>query len=146
MFLKEHEKKKRTTMKNYKKQVLKTVVRPAFAEHLKWDIDELFQKNNASVHEAKCARSLHKWKKELSLCLFDWPSSFSDLFFIENVWWLLKQRIYCWKQSSQTHTDLIQAIKKKWDRLKPKDWRKYMNSMPTRLQQVWKRRGLATDF
>jgi len=35
MFLKEHEKKKRTTMKNYKKQVLKTVVRPAFAEHLK---------------------------------------------------------------------------------------------------------------
>jgi len=34
MFLKEHEKKKRITMKNYKKQILKTVVRSAFAEQL----------------------------------------------------------------------------------------------------------------
>jgi len=34
MFLKEHKKKKGITMKNYKKQVLKTVVRPAFAEQL----------------------------------------------------------------------------------------------------------------
>jgi len=32
MFLKENEKKRRITMKNYKKQVIEAVVRPAF-EH-----------------------------------------------------------------------------------------------------------------
>jgi len=62
MILKEHEKKRGITMKNYKKQVLKAVVRPAFAEQHEWHDDELFQKNNASIHGSKRARSLAKWK------------------------------------------------------------------------------------
>jgi len=134
------------TMEDYKKQVLETVVGPAFAGQLGWDIDGLFQEDNAPVHGAGRARSLHKWKKELGLRLFDWPPSSPDLSPIENVWRLLKQRIYRRKQPPRTHTDLIQAIKEEWDRLEPKDWRKYVDSMPTRLQQVRKRRGLATDF
>ena len=121
MFLKEHEKREKITMKNYKTQILKTVVRSAFAEQLDWDIDELFQENNAPIHGAECAKSLQKWKKELSLHLFNWSSSFSDLFFIENVWWLLKQHIYCQWHSFQTHSDLIQAIKEKWDQLESKN-------------------------
>ena len=47
-------------MKNYKTQILETVVRPAFAEQLGWDIDGLFQKNNAPIHGAGCAKSLQK--------------------------------------------------------------------------------------
>ncbi len=143
MFLKEHEKKREITMKNYKKQIIEAVVRPAF-EHEWGQKDGLFQKDNASIHDIKS--ELRVLKQELSIHLFDWPSSFSDLSSIENVWQLLKQRIYCWKQPSQTRTDMIQAIQKEWDRLEPKNWRKYVNSMPMRLQQVQKWHGLATDF
>ncbi len=143
MFLKEHEKQREITMKDYKKQVIEAVVRPAF--QAEWgQKDGIFQKNNASVHETK--RKLRIRKQELNIPLFDWLSSFSDLSSIENVWCLLKQWIYCQKQPSQTHMNLIHTIQKEWNQLEPKDWRKYVNSMSTRLQQVQKRRGLATDF
>ena len=58
MFLEEHRKRENITMKNYKTQILKTVVRSAFAGQLGWDINGLFQKNNASVHGAEHAKSL----------------------------------------------------------------------------------------
>ena len=58
MFLKEHKKKESIMMKNYKTQILETVVGPAFAEQLEWNINELFQKNNASVHGAEHAKNL----------------------------------------------------------------------------------------
>jgi len=88
MFLKEHEKQEKITMKDYKKQVIKAVVRPAF--QTKWgQKDEIFQKNNASVHETK--KELRIRKQKLNISLFNWLSSSSDLFSIENVWCFLKQ-------------------------------------------------------
>ena len=79
-------------MKDYKKQIIEAVVGPAF--QTEWgQEDGIFQKNNASVHETK--EGLRIRKQELNIPLFDWPSSFPDLSPIENVWCLLKQRIYC---------------------------------------------------
>jgi len=61
-------------MEDYKTQVLKAVMRPVFNGQLEWeywDSDGLFQEDNAPVHGAGRAKSLHKWKKELGLHLFD---------------------------------------------------------------------------
>ena len=143
VFLEGHGKKGGVTMEDYKKQVIEAVVGPAF-EHGWGRKDGLFQEDNASIHDTK--GGLRDLKQELGIHLFDWPPSSPDLSPIETLWRLLKQRIYRRKKPPRTRTDLIQAIKEEWDRLEPKDWRKYVDSVPTRLQQVQKRRGLATDF
>jgi len=134
VFLEGHGKGGGITMEDYKKQVLEAVVRPAFARQIGWDVEGLFQEDNASIHGAGRAGSLKKWKLEQSIHLCDWPPSSPDLAPIENVWRFLKQRIHRRKQPPRTRADLIQAIKDEWDRSEPKEWRKYVDSMPTRLR------------
>ncbi len=96
-------------MEDYKKQVIEAVVGPAF--QAEWgQKDGIFQEDNAPVHGTK--GELRIRKQELNIPLFDWLSSSPDLSSIENVWRLLKQRIYRRKQPSRTHTNLIHAIQK----------------------------------
>jgi hypothetical protein len=41
---------------------------------------------------------------------------------------------------------MAKAIQEEWDRLESKDWDGFIDSMPTRLQEVKKRQGLITQY
>ncbi|RPA99838.1 hypothetical protein L873DRAFT_1682521, partial [Choiromyces venosus 120613-1] len=45
-----------------------------------------------------------------------------------------------------TIESMTKAIKEEWDKLIPKDWNKYIDSMSYRLQQVKDRKGMQTEF
>ena len=38
------------------------------------------------------------------------------------------------------------AVQEEWDRLQPKDWNKFIDSMPERLKEAKRRGGLATQY
>ncbi|RPB01292.1 hypothetical protein L873DRAFT_1677229, partial [Choiromyces venosus 120613-1] len=40
----------------------------------------------------------------------------------------------------------LKAIKEEWDKLIPKDWNKYIDSISYRLQQVKDGEGMQTEF
>ncbi|RPA99826.1 hypothetical protein L873DRAFT_1647814, partial [Choiromyces venosus 120613-1] len=55
---------------------------------------------------------------------------------LENVWKVLKQRTKPRVVFPGTMESMTMAIKEEWDKLMPKDWNKYIDSMSYRLQQV----------
>ncbi|RPB01278.1 hypothetical protein L873DRAFT_1677476, partial [Choiromyces venosus 120613-1] len=64
----------------------------------------------------------------------------------ENFWGMLKQRIKAQVVFPGTIESMAKAIKEGWDKLIPKDWNKYIDSMSCRLQQVKDRKGMKTEF
>lgn len=74
MFLKDTDKNRSVTKKNYKKQILKTVMSPAFTGQSGWeywDDDELFQEDNAPIHETQGPSVLKNFKQDLGIRLFN---------------------------------------------------------------------------
>ncbi|RPA99821.1 hypothetical protein L873DRAFT_1626486, partial [Choiromyces venosus 120613-1] len=64
----------------------------------------------------------------------------------ENVWKILKHRIKVLAVFPGTIESMTKAIKEEWDKLIPKDWNKYTDSMSYRLQQVKDWKGMQTEF
>jgi hypothetical protein len=38
------------------------------------------------------------------------------------------------------------AVQEEWDRLEPKAWNEFIESMPARIRQVKQRKGMQTEF
>ncbi|RPA93507.1 hypothetical protein L873DRAFT_1704815, partial [Choiromyces venosus 120613-1] len=64
----------------------------------------------------------------------------------ENIWKILKQRIKARAVFPRTIESMTKAIKEEWDKLIPKDWNKYIDSMSYKLYQVKDRKGMQTEF
>ncbi|RPA88463.1 hypothetical protein L873DRAFT_1726004 [Choiromyces venosus 120613-1] len=64
----------------------------------------------------------------------------------ENVWKILKRRIRARAVFPGKIESITKVIKEEWDKLTPKDWNKYIDSTPSRLQQVKDRKGVQTEF
>ena len=96
------------------------------------------KKKTSRCNEARCIYHIHS---------IDWPPSSPDLNPIEWIWRWMKQRLRgrrpCggWKFG-----DLTQAIYEVWDELQVEDYQKIIDSMPTRLQEVWERGGGQTQY
>ncbi|RPA96878.1 transposable element Tcb1 transposase, partial [Choiromyces venosus 120613-1] len=65
---------------------------------------------------------------------------------LENVWKILKQRIKACGVFPGTIESMTKAIEEEWDKLIPKDWNNYIDSMFYRLQQVKDWKGMQTEF
>ncbi|RPB02056.1 hypothetical protein L873DRAFT_481247 [Choiromyces venosus 120613-1] len=64
---------------------------------------------------------------------------------IENFWRIIKQRIRARPKFPETVEKKMRiAVQEEWNQLEPKDWRKFIDSLPERIKEVKQRGGLAT--
>ena len=109
-----------------------------FPTGLEW----ICQQDGARCHTS---RSTRDWLSEQGLETLDpWPANSPDLNIIENVWALLKERVY--RRGFRTQQGLLRVVKDEWEKIELDEIRKLVLSMPNRLQQVLDRNGGYTDY
>ena len=140
---------------DYYEQVLEPIVAPAFQGLLDFTGYEknnhegqedwgLYVEDRTPIHGTR--QVLVKAKEVLEIPLHDRPPSSPDLNPIENVWRMIKQRIKACPRFPSTVTELKKAVQEEWDRLEPSDWNKYIDSMPERIAQLKRRKGMQTEY
>jgi transposase len=85
-------------------------------------------------------------KRTLGIPLHERPPNSPDLNPIENVWRVMKERIKARDVFLSTLQEMKTAVQEEWDRLKPEEWNKYIDSMPERIRQVKQRKGMQTEY
>jgi len=132
---------------DYLEQVLDPIVGPAFCGcfgYTGYREGGEFVEDQAGVHGTR--GKFVEAKAVMGIRLHQRPASSPDLNPIENVWRILKQRIKARKRFPRTLAELRIAVQEEWDKLKPEEWNKYIDSMPERLCEVRQRKGLQTQY
>lgn len=112
---------------------------------------EVFQQDNARIHTAKYTL---EWLEEWGIQLIDWPSCSPDLNPIENVWALLKDRLYemypeliDMDSKSQDAMDyLFECLVNAWDSIPQEHIDNCIDSMKDRVQAVIDADGWHTKY
>lgn len=105
--------------------------------HFKW----VLMQDGASSHTAK---STIDYLSNYCKILENWPSSSPDLNPIENLWSILKNRVY--EINPKTENELIETIFDTWENLDVSLIYRLIDSMPSRLQAVIDNNGFPTKY
>lgn len=102
-----------------------------------------FQQDNASVHNS---RSTKDWLNRKGISVLKWPACSPDLNPIENLWGILARDVYRGGKQFNKVNELKQAIERSWSRIKSKDLKNLVNSMPNRVFNCIQRNGAKVDY
>lgn len=132
--------------KDYMEQVLEPHVTPAFLSLTGWirSAGSEYVEDAAPIHGTKIA--LVEVKKQLGIPVHKRPASSADLNPIENIWRTMKQRIKHRSTFPNTVEKMRKAVQEEWDRLRPEDWNKLIDSMPARIAELKERKGMQTQY
>jgi transposase len=101
----------------------------------------IFQQDNDPKHRAK---NTEKWLKEKKIETLSWPSQSPDLNPIENLWSELKKKVHERKLSSMHR--LREVIQECWLEISQEYCKRLVESMPRRIDEVIKNKGLWTKY
>ena len=102
----------------------------------------VFQQDNAPCHKAK---SVMQWFKEKGVVLLDHPPQSPDLNPIENLWRIIKLKIY--KNHEISSLDkLWQVYEQEWESIESEICVKLIESMPKRIAAVILAKGGHTKY
>ena len=106
-------------------------------------VSAVLQQDNAPVHTARAVRT---FLQQNSVNTTIWPAQSPDLNIIENVWKMVKERI--WKESAviKTKQELWEVVQKHWLDLDSKIFKKLYNSIPKRLKTVIRMKGYISKY
>ncbi len=111
------------------------------ADQLFKDADFIFQQDLAPAHTAK---SIKSWLNDHGVGVLDWPANSPDLNSIENLWGIVKKKI--WNKRPKNADELKAAVKESWASIPPQQCHKLITSMPRRIEAVIKAKGAPTKY
>jgi transposase len=98
----------------------------------------LFMQDNARPHTAK--KTLAFLRKE-KIKILEWPPQSPDLNPIENLWAIIKRRLYSDRTMFSSKQALIDSVLHEWNNIEISVCEHLVDSMPKRLQEVFKTHG-----
>ena len=103
----------------------------------------MFMQDNDPKHKAdKTIKFLHEKK----LKVIDWPAQSPDLNPLENLWVIVKQRVYNFPNPSKNKDELWARVQEVWYSITPEECRKLVAGVPERIQAVIKSKGGYTRY
>jgi hypothetical protein len=94
--------------------------------------------DNARPHKAKVVKDYYD---ENEVEVLDWPPQSPDLNPIEQVWAIMKQKLYTQDSFPSNKNDLIERFLTIWDELELELFEDLSNSVTERLKKVIKNKG-----
>ncbi len=106
-----------------------------------WKSELVFMQNNASIHRVRKSKL---WFQENGIEVMKWSSYSFDLNSIENLWVLLKKKVYkvysnlnsLKNKGNEAETQLFQILQRVWANLREKIMKELIFSMPERCAAV----------
>ncbi|KAI5806364.1 hypothetical protein EDC01DRAFT_748853, partial [Geopyxis carbonaria] len=104
--------------------------------------------DEAPIHYTKTENGcLVAFKRSLNIPVHSpRPASSLDLNPVENCRRIMKQRIKARRYFPGAVEEIKKTVLEEWDKLEPKDFNRYIDSMPDRINQVKQRKGLQTQY
>ena len=104
----------------------------------------LFQQDNSRVHTANDVKS---WLADHHIVTFPWPSNSPDMNVIENAWAELERRVKMRRDQPLTKDQLWEVSQEEWQSASFSEYtRTLYQSMPRRMDDLWKNNGLWTKY
>ena len=116
-----------TSLKQWKKTVRTTI----------------FMQDNDPKHKAKVTMEFFKSKK---FQILEWPAQSPDLNPIENLWSILKRRLYNYQTRPRNLDEQWERVQDVWNSISREQCNKLIESMPNRIQAVIKSKGGYTKY
>lgn len=102
------------------------------------------QHDNDSKHKSK---STTEWLAANNVrYIDDWPAQSPDLNPIEHVWHHLKLKLSLYETRATNVEELWERVNTEWDKFTRDDCRRYIDSMPSRIEAVIKAKGGSTRY
>jgi hypothetical protein len=102
------------------------------------EVELIFMQDNARPHTSPVVTDYYH---ENNVQMLDWPPQSPDLNPIEQVWGIMKQKLYTEKSFPTSKTDLIARFFKIWEELPASLFVSLSDSVPERLELVLKNKG-----
>ncbi len=102
------------------------------------EVPLIFMQDNCSIHKAKTVMD-HLAQKEIQT--LDWPPQSPDLNPIENVWAIIKQKLYQNNRPPATKDELIRQVFEIWESFDETLLQRLSDSFPKRLRDVITKKG-----
>jgi transposase len=129
------------TMETYIEKILKPHVLPHHAHNP----DIILEVDGDSAHGGRSAKNrVQKFKDQNGMRWYCNPPSSPDLSIIEDCWRYLKQHVK--KHKSKSVQQLKWAIDTEWENMPMEYINKLVDSMPDRIHEVVKRKGLSSQY
>ena len=98
----------------------------------------IFQHDNDPKHKSKIATEC---LERLKINVIDWPAQSPDLNPIEHLWKQLKYELCKYDNSPRGMLELWSRVQEKWNSFDKETCLKLIESMPNRIEQVYKAKG-----
>lgn len=105
--------------------------------------DVIFQQDNDSKHTARQTQS---WLADHQIKTLPWPPQSPDMNPIEHCWEFLERRVRAQVPPPQTLDELWEVMQEKWVQLDAGLIQSLYESMPRRIEELQKARGMYTKY
>lgn len=99
----------------------------------------IFQQDGDPKHTAKIVQ---RWLLEQNFEVMQWPAQSPDLNPIENLWAVVKRRLAQYDRAPSNMEELWSRVKLEWENIPSQIIENLVESMPKRMKQVIKNKGL----
>ena len=105
--------------------------------------DIIFQQDGDPKHTSGLAK---QWFKDNNVTVMVWPAQSPDLNPIEHLWFHLKRRLATYEIAPKGILELWERVEKEWEDIPMEVCRNLIESMPRRVEAVYKAKGGYTKY